>query len=810
MTKTALLLRVKNVGNFTDNEYYTRWQGNNYKVRILNSANITRALESEKRVSSITFELFNNGDIEGDLRGNEVLLELWKDEELQDLWFGMVENVEYEEGVVRLVCNETTWKPFLSDFPKLRARKDTFPNVLASDEGKPLPIVFGKARVRCLLVDTLSNKYLVACHPLNVIKVYVNGVEVDKNENPYTVETDGEGFTYIRFDYAQRLSSGAFAVVEVFVEGLSSNPYEALYWLLTDKKAFGLPQNLVDIPQKNTSLRIDGVIDEVRKGFAWIGEILKVLDATLTRTANRKYTIVEDSPRLPSREIKGEDVISLKKRYLNASEEVNVYTLEFGFDTRLKKYLFSFSATDTSSIQKLKLENRKTESLRLVSDFHTADFVFQRRRNKYFKEREVYEITLPLNLDIREGERIRVGNYDLKVKEVEKDDISVKLVCVNYDESVYNFSPQSYPASTLTQDIDALSTTIPVSDTSNFPSRGYVKVGDEIIEYSSKTQTSLEGCKRGAFNTPNTSHSAGEKVFLVTVAASGTIDTGYGVVQAGIYADGLRADVDNILSVQNAKVYFTDQGIQVVDGADSNKWILINQNGITLTVDGGATFKVAVKPDGIEGSTIKAGSITADKLSINQLSELSQNAGIIVSGKLQNASGSSYIDLDGTSGNFISVGNGNFKVDTSGNVYANNGYFRGTVEANNGSVGGLSITPSGLSGTGINYKNTEMEINVGSNKLLINSYGILYSDGSGSDLSVWTPDLFRIGSSYGDKVELRRNSILVYNGTTNENMFAVSPWTIQIGSQNHPVYIYVDTNNDGYFEVYKGYILGWA
>ena len=814
MTKTALLLKIKNVGNFTDNDYYLNFNNTQYLHRLLNSANIIRSFESEKRITSITFELYNEDNlIDGDIRGNEVLLELYKDDELQDVWFGVVENVEYEKGIARITCNETTWKPFLADFPKLKADKTTFPNVLASDEGKPLPIVFGNARVRCLLVDVLNNKYLVACHPVSVQKVYVNGIPVNQSENPYTVIQDtNTGYTFIQFDYAQRFSNGSFAVIEALVDGLSSNPYEALLWLLTDTRGFALPQNLVDIQVKTTSLRIDGVIDEFRKGFQWLGEILKVLDATLTRNANKKYTIVEDSQKQVSRELKEEDLISFRKRYINASEEINEYRLEFGYDTRIRKYLFSYSASDNESKQKLKLENRKTERLRLVRDFLTADMVFQKRRNKYFLEREIYELEVSLELDIKEGERIKVGSYDLKVKEVEKDDVKARLLCVNYNENVYTFLPQAYPKTQLSQDIGAIDTSIPVADTSLFPDSGFVLIGDEIIKYSSKTQTSLEGCERGALNTPNTSHPQGEFVYLLTIAPSGSVDTGYGAVQTGIYTDGLRADVDSILSVQNAKVFFTDQGIQVVDGQDSNKWILINQNGITLTTDGGATFRVAIKPDGIEGSVIRAGSISADKLSINQLSELTQNAGIIVSGKLQNASGSSYIDLDGNSGNFISVGNGNFRVDTSGNVYANNGYFRGTVIAQDGNVGNLNVTPNGLSSStgSVQYKDTGIEIVVGSNSLIIDNYGIYYSSG-GSNTSIWTPDSFRIGSSYGDNVEIGTNYIKIWNGTTNQYMFYMAWNDIRIGSWNTPFWVYLDTDNDGVFETqYKAYIYGWA
>lgn len=59
----------------------------------------------------------------------------------------------------------------------------------------------------------------------------------------------------------------------------------------------------------------------------------------------------------------------------------------------------------------------------------------------------------------------------------------------------------------------------------------------------------------------------------------------------------------------------------------------------------------------IDGGKIFTYSVTANKISVNTLSELTTNAGVIISGKLQNTSGSNFLNLNATgSGNFIQIG----------------------------------------------------------------------------------------------------------------------------------------------------------
>ena len=71
---------------------------------------------------------------------------------------------------------------------------------------------------------------------------------------------------------------------------------------------------------------------------------------------------------------------------------------------------------------------------------------------------------------------------------------------------------------TLTEDIDDVTTTIPVTDTGSFPNSGVLQIDDEIITYAAKTAVSFVTCTRGATignkNSTATSHIANVYVKL--------------------------------------------------------------------------------------------------------------------------------------------------------------------------------------------------------------------------------------------------------------------------------------------------------
>jgi len=67
-------------------------------------------------------------------------------------------------------------------------------------------------------------------------------------------------------------------------------------------------------------------------------------------------------------------------------------------------------------------------------------------------------------------------------------------------------------ATSLTGNISNSVTTLPVADTTSFPSTGYVTIGTEAISYTGKTPTSFTGCTRGADGTTAATHSSGDTV----------------------------------------------------------------------------------------------------------------------------------------------------------------------------------------------------------------------------------------------------------------------------------------------------------
>ena len=59
---------------------------------------------------------------------------------------------------------------------------------------------------------------------------------------------------------------------------------------------------------------------------------------------------------------------------------------------------------------------------------------------------------------------------------------------------------------TLGQDIDAITTTIPVRSTVGFPATGTVYIDNELLSYTGITGNSLTGVTRGAMNTTAQTH----------------------------------------------------------------------------------------------------------------------------------------------------------------------------------------------------------------------------------------------------------------------------------------------------------------
>ncbi|MFN3531149.1 MAG: molybdopterin-dependent oxidoreductase [Candidatus Brocadia sp.] len=100
---------------------------------------------------------------------------------------------------------------------------------------------------------------------------------------------------------------------------------------------------------------------------------------------------------------------------------------------------------------------------------------------------------------------------------------------------------------TLTSNISSSDKVISVQNTSTFPSKGFVKIGEEIIYYPEKDDTnntlgtSSNGCTRGSFNTKATSANAGTSVVIPFVVRKedGTITLYAGVTSATLDWSGM-------------------------------------------------------------------------------------------------------------------------------------------------------------------------------------------------------------------------------------------------------------------------------
>jgi hypothetical protein len=119
----------------------------------------------------------------------------------------------------------------------------------------------------------------------------------------------------------------------------------------------------------------------------------------------------------------------------------------------------------------------------------------------------------------------------------------------------------------LTADIVDNETTIPLEDTSQFPDSGRVRIEDEWIVYTAKTDTALTGLVRGANTTSATLHALGSLVIsnnteelpnrVYIEVASGTFST----------------NVTDTISVGNGSVSVNDARIvDTITDVSKNIW----------------------------------------------------------------------------------------------------------------------------------------------------------------------------------------------------------------------------------------------
>ena len=83
-------------------------------------------------------------------------------------------------------------------------------------------------------------------------------------------------------------------------------------------------------------------------------------------------------------------------------------------------------------------------------------------------------------------------------------------------------------ANTLSSNITATDTTIPLTSSTGFPSTGTIQIGSETINYTAVSGNNLVGATRGAESTTAATHSSSDAVLCATLTVS---DTSHGAVQ---------------------------------------------------------------------------------------------------------------------------------------------------------------------------------------------------------------------------------------------------------------------------------------
>jgi len=166
-----------------------------------------------------------------------------------------------------------------------------------------------------------------------------------------------------------------------------------------------------------------------------------------------------------------------------------------------------------------------------------------------------------------------------------------------YPNSIDTFRTlKDFAITTLTSDITDTDTSIPVEDTSNFPDSGYAVINyTEIIYYTSKTSTSLEGVSRGQLGTTAQSHTSNSVIYHT--ALSKDFEDIHTSIQNTQRKAGIVTDTPPDNSTVGDK-YITTSGIPYI--YDGSNWNILIRNkdiyycniyyGSVITISSGTDY----------------------------------------------------------------------------------------------------------------------------------------------------------------------------------------------------------------------------
>jgi hypothetical protein len=196
-----------------------------------------------------------------------------------------------------------------------------------------------------------------------------------------------------------------------------------------------------------------------------------------------------------------------------------------------------------------------------------------------------------------------------------------------YPASISHFSLTGIAVTTtLSSAIDSSTTTIPVADTTNFPSSGEIAIDNEVISYTGKTANSFTGATRGASYTIAAAHNANSYVSIPITAGTSAnltveaLDQYNNRCSAGPnqYLGTVAFSTTDTQATVPANYTFTsgDAGIKTITGSLTMKTRGVHSvtvrdildNNITGTEEG-----VIVKPASAYKFVVKVNNLTSDQ-----------------------------------------------------------------------------------------------------------------------------------------------------------------------------------------------------
>ena len=156
----------------------------------------------------------------------------------------------------------------------------------------------------------------------------------------------------------------------------------------------------------------------------------------------------------------------------------------------------------------------------------------------------------------------------------------------------------SASANTLSAGIDDITTTIPLTNSSGFPSSGIVQIGSETISYALVSGSSLQGCLRGINGTSAASHSTSSSVKSSTIVVS---DIDHGALENDFITFSGATTLGDVLTAG-----VLNQEYQVVHVANDNSYLVnAREAGTTIPSITGTT---GLSPTYVFATTSDSGS----------------------------------------------------------------------------------------------------------------------------------------------------------------------------------------------------------